>query len=496
MTKMKEENFIAINVNQAGFEYDIHSLVKAFYPACDVKVFIGDENEESSGAGLPDLNIHFTGEAVLISLIGGEDGTASFACKKIEISEDMPRPEIKNRLKQLIYQTLSDYTGKHLPWGTLTGIRPTKIPMAMLEEGRADDDITQYMKDTYFISDEKGDLAIQIAKREKKLLETLHYEDGYSLYIGIPFCPTTCLYCSFTSYPIVTWKKRISEYLDALDKEIAFTAEYYKDKVLDTIYIGGGTPTTLEAEELSRLLSKIKECFDLSHLKEFTVEAGRADSITPKKLKALKEGGVTRISVNPQTMKQETLDLIGRKHTVEQVKEAFMMARNAGFTNINMDLILGLPGERAADVQSTMTEIEKLDPDSLTVHSLAIKRASRLSQWIEENGISALNNTDETMHITARGAEKMGMVPYYLYRQKNMSGNFENVGYAKEGKFGIYNILIMEEKQTIVALGAGSITKRVFPDGRIERCDNVKDVSQYIERIEEMIERKRVLLSD
>ena len=496
MTKMKEENFIAISVNQAGFEYDIHSLVKAFYPACDVKVFIGDENEESSGAGLPDLNIHFTEEAVLISLIGEEDGTASFACKKIETSEDMPRPEIKNRLKQLVYQTLSDYTGKHLPWGTLTGIRPTKIPMTMLEEGRTDDDIAQYMKDTYFISDEKGDLAIQIAKREKKLLETLHYEDGYSLYIGIPFCPTTCLYCSFTSYPIVTWKKRISEYLDALDKEIAFTAEYYKDKVLDTIYIGGGTPTTLEAEELTRLFSKIKECFDLSHLKEFTVEAGRADSITPKKLNALKEGGVTRISVNPQTMKQETLDLIGRKHTVEQVKEAFMMARNAGFTNINMDLILGLPGERAVDVQKTMTEIEKLYPDSLTVHSLAIKRASRLSQWIEENGISALNNTDETMHITARGAEKMGMVPYYLYRQKNMSGNFENVGYAKEGKFGIYNILIMEEKQTIVALGAGSITKRVFHDGRIERCDNVKDVSQYIERIEEMIERKRVLLSD
>ena len=496
MTKMKEENFIAINVNQAGFEYDIHSLVKAFYPACDVKVFIGDENEESSGAGLPDLNIHFTGEAVLISLIGGEDGTASFACKKIEVSEDMPRAEIKNRLKQLIYQTLSDYTGKQLPWGTLTGIRPTKIPMTMLEEGRTDDDIAQYMKDTYFISDEKRDLAIQIAKREKKLLETLHYEDGYSLYIGIPFCPTTCLYCSFTSYPIITWKRRISEYLDALDKEIAFTAEFYKDKVLDTIYIGGGTPTTLDAEELTRLLSKIKECFDLSHLKEFTVEAGRADSITPDKLKALKEGGVTRISVNPQTMKQETLDLIGRKHTVEQVKEAFMMARNAGFTNINMDLILGLPGEGAVDVQNTMAEIEKLDPDSLTVHSLAIKRASRLSQWIEENGISALNNTDETMHITARGAEKMGMVPYYLYRQKNMSGNFENVGYAKDGKFGIYNILIMEEKQTIVALGAGSITKRVFPDGRIERCDNVKDVSLYIERVEEMIDRKRVLLSD
>ncbi|MDE5910352.1 MAG: coproporphyrinogen dehydrogenase HemZ [Lachnospiraceae bacterium] len=489
-----KENFIGITVNQAGFEYDIHSLVKAFYPAQDVKVFMENENKESSGPGLPDLDIHFTKEAVLLTLIAGEGATASFGGKKIELLEDMPRPEIKNRLKQLLYQALSEHTGKQLPWGTLTGIRPTKIPMTMLEEGRTDEEIMAYMKAAYFISDEKGNLAIEIAKRERELLKTLHYEDGYSLYIGIPFCPTTCLYCSFTSYPIVSWKKRVDEYLDALDKEIEFAAEYYKDKVLDTIYIGGGTPTTLEACELSRLLAKIKESFDLSHLKEFTVEAGRADSMTPDKLQTLKEGGVTRISVNPQTMKQETLDLIGRKHTVEQVKEAFKMAREAGFSNINMDLILGLPGESALDVHHTMEEIEKLNPDSLTVHSLAIKRASRLSQWIEENGISTLNNTDETMHITLEGAEKMDMVPYYLYRQKNMSGNFENVGYAREGKFGIYNILIMEEKQTIVALGAGSITKRVFPDGRIERCDNVKDVNLYIEKIDEMIERKRKLL--
>lgn len=490
---MREENFIGITVNQAGFEYDIHSLVKAFYPACEVKVFVGDEQEGSSGSGLPDLDIQFTGKAVLLSCVTGESGASSFGVKKVEISEDMPRPEVKNRLKLLLYVTLFECTKKQLPWGTLTGIRPTRIPMTLLEEGREDKEIMEYMKDTYLISDEKGKLAIEIAKREKSLLDTLHCEDGYSLYIGIPFCPTTCLYCSFTSYPIISWKKRINEYLDALDKEIEFIAEYYRDKVLDTIYIGGGTPTTLEAEELSRLLAKIKNSFSLSHLKEFTVEAGRADSITPEKLKVLKEGGVTRISVNPQTMKQDTLDLIGRKHTVEQVKEAFAMAREAGFTNINMDLILGLPEENAQDVKNTMAEIEKLNPDSLTVHSLAIKRASRLSQWIEKNGISSLNNTEETMHITAQGAERMGMVPYYLYRQKNMSGNFENVGYAKKDSFGIYNILIMEEVQSIVALGAGSISKRIYPDGRIERCENVKDVSQYIERIEEMIERKRML---
>lgn len=492
---MKEENLIVVTVNNAGFEYDIHSLVKAFYPACDVKVAV-EETEESSGCGLPDLNIVFKKEAVLLSVSCGEGGTASFAANKVEISEDMPRPEVKNRLKQLIYVTLSKHTGKQLPWGTLTGIRPTKIPMLLLEEGADDEDILAYMADKYYTGEEKSRLALDIAKREKKLLETLHYENGYSLYIGIPFCPTTCLYCSFTSYPIVSWKKRVGEYLGALEKEIDFVARQYGDKVLDTIYIGGGTPTTLEPAELERLLGKIRTTLDLSHLKEFTVEAGRADSITAEKLKVLKENGVNRISVNPQTMKQETLDFIGRKHTVEQVKEAFFLARQAGFTNINMDLILGLPGEEAADVRNTMEQVMALDPDSLTVHSLAIKRASRLSQWIEENGIDTLHNTDETMQITMDGAEKMGMVPYYLYRQKNMSGNFENVGYAREGKFGIYNILIMEEKQTIVALGAGSITKRVFADGRIERCDNVKDVALYIEKIDEMIERKRRLLEE
>lgn len=493
---MKEDRFISVTVNEGGFEYDIHSLVKAFYPECEVKVTIGEEAAESSGEGLPDLHIQFEDQAVLLSLLGGEGNTASFGAKKIEISPDMPRPEVKNRLKQLIYTALSEYTGKKLPWGTLTGIRPTKIPMTLLEQGTSKDEILHYMQENYFVSTEKGELAIEIADREKKLLDTLHYENGYSLYIGIPFCPTTCLYCSFTSYPIFSWKKRMGEYLDTLEKEIDFVAERYKDRVLDTIYIGGGTPTTLEAEELTRILNKLRKSFDLSHLKELTVESGRADSITYEKLLAMKEGGVTRISVNPQTMKQETLDLIGRKHTVEQVKEAFALAREAGFSNINMDLILGLPGETAEDVRNTMAEIKKLAPDSLTVHSLAIKRASRLNRWIEENGISLLNNTEETMGITMEGAGEMGLLPYYLYRQKNMSGNFENVGYAKEGKFGIYNILIMEEKQTIAALGAGSISKRVYADGRIERCDNVKDVGLYIEKIDEMIERKRRLFAE
>ena len=484
---------LAVRLNKPQFEYDIHSIVKAFYPAETVKVFEEGTKDFESDGDNPSIAIWFEERAIRVNLSGTEHEAV--------LSRPEERPIVKNELKQLPYRVLSAHTGKELPWGTLTGIRPTKIAMQFLEENApgtqnpmTDADILSYMQETYYCSEEKALLAIDIAKREKRILADIHYEKGYSLYIGIPFCPTTCLYCSFTSFPIFFWKDRVGEYLTALEKEIDFVREACQDKILDSVYIGGGTPTTLEPEELRRLLSKVRASFDFSQVKEFTVEAGRADSITRDKLRVLKEFGVTRISVNPQTMNQETLNIIGRRHTVEQVEEAFRLTREEGFTNINMDLILGLPGETKEHVERTMEAVTRLCPDSLTVHSLAIKRASRLSLWIEENGIETLHNTDETMEIAAEGAARMNMKPYYLYRQKNMSGNFENVGYATEGNYGIYNILIMEEKQTIMALGAGTISKAVYPDGRIERCDNVKDVALYIEKIDEMIDRKRKLL--
>ena len=225
-----------------------------------------------------------------------------------------------------------------------------------------------------------------------------------------------------------------------------------------------------------------------------TVEAGRPDSITREKLQVLREHGITRISINPQTMNQETLDFIGRRHTVEETVEAFHLAREMGFDNINMDLIVGLPGEGMAEVERTMQELSKLGPDSVTVHSLAVKRASRLRLFREEHRELTMTNSQEIMEMTARYAQQLGMFPYYLYRQKNMAGNFENVGYAKEGKEGIYNILIMEEMQSILALGAGAATKLVFEKDRIERIENVKDIRNYIDRIDEMIGRKRSVL--
>lgn len=509
---------IVVRLNQPQFEYDIHSLVKAFYPAEDVKVFEKGTKDLESSAGMPECSVLFEDGSIMFSVWtkeakyevfngvekGEDDNVSCEAVAEMKdkitdvvaLEEGEERPSVKCKLKHLMYSVLSEYSGKVLPWGSLTGIRPTKIAYGLLEEGNSEEEVLSYMEQVYDCSKEKAELSINIANRERKLLSTLHYENGYSLYLGIPFCPTTCLYCSFTSYPIGLWKKRVDEYLTAMEKEIDYVSEVYKDQILDTVYIGGGTPTTLEPEELRRLLSYLKNKFDFSTVQEFTVEAGRADSITREKLEVLKEFGVGRISVNPQTMKEETLKIIGRRHTVEQVKEAFALAKEVGFANINMDLILGLPGETAEDVTNTMEEVKKLAPDSLTVHSLAIKRASKLNQWIEENGIETLKNTEETMEIAAKAAEEMGMKPYYLYRQKNMSGNLENVGYATEGNFGIYNILIMEEKQTIVAIGAGTISKRVYPDGRIERCDNVKDVALYIEKIDEMIERKRKLYED
>ncbi len=496
---------IVIRLNEQQFEYDIHSLVKAFYPAEEVKVFEKETRDFSSAEGMPEGQVIFEEEKITFILeTKKEENKEAETLREdndkivefVYLEKGEERASVKCKLKHLLYSVLCTYTKRELPWGNLTGIRPTKIAYGLLEEGKNHEEAVAYLQEVYDCSEEKALLSIDIAERERQILSKLHYEDGYSLYLGIPFCPTTCLYCSFTSYPIGLWKKRVGEYLDAMEKEIDFVSELYKDKILDTVYIGGGTPTTLEPEELRRLLSYVREKFDFSTVCEFTVEAGRADSITREKLLVLKEMGVTRISVNPQTMKEETLKIIGRRHTVEEVKEAFALAREVGFTNINMDLILGLPGETMEDVTNTMEEIKMLNPDSLTVHSLAIKRASKMNQWIEENGIETLRNTEKTMEIADKAARAINMKPYYLYRQKNMAGNLENVGYATEGNYGIYNILIMEEKQTIVAIGAGTISKRVYPDGRIERCDNVKDVEQYMDRIQEMIERKRKLYEE
>ena len=524
---------ITVCLNEANFEYDIHSLVKAFYPGEDVKVFADRERIyklEEQCAPIFRLEIFYCRETEactdaieiflkeektrgseqgrqplameceeqgkqLLAEISSQDRKGTKAKAQAKIQADFSdRGDTKNRLKRCLYRMLSEYSGRTLPWGTLTGIRPTKIAMSRLENGQSEADICAFMAEAYLASEEKINLSIEIARREMELLHNIDYQDGYSLYVGIPFCPSICSYCSFSSSPIGLWEERTDDYLDALEKEIDFTSQAFRRKKLNAVYIGGGTPTTLSPRQLHRLLAKIAASFDFSHLLEYTVEAGRPDSITKDKLEVLREHDVSRISINPQTMKQETLDVIGRRHTVEQTIESFHLARDLGFDNINMDLIVGLPGETVDDVRNTMEKVAKLSPDNLTVHSLALKRAARMKMFPENYQGMKMENTWEIIALTAAYARKMELLPYYLYRQKNMTGNFENVGYASPGKAGLYNILIMEEVQSIVALGAGSISKRVEQGRKIERCENVKDVAQYIARIDEMIERKRILL--
>ena len=515
---------IRILLNVDKYQYDIHSLFKAFYGNEAVKFVIIDKCGNDDISRNEDDGEEFFAKVDILTREKSDECIQGIVVVSIqEVNKEMKYVDFldvtkndnastsgedhtvdtsKNAVKKAIYLALREVTGRDLPWGNLTGIRPTRIAMNLIDNGKSDEEIFEYMKNTYFVSDEKIRLSISIARREKEILKDIDYENGYSLYIGIPFCPTTCLYCSFTSYPIGAYSKVVDDYISCLEKEIDYVAENFADKTLDTIYIGGGTPTTLEPHQLERLIGYVQKKLDTSHVKEFTVESGRPDSITREKLSTMKKMGVNRISVNPQTMRDETLKLIGRRHTVAQLIDSFHMAREEGFDNINMDIILGLPGETAEDVRYTIDEIKKLDPDDLTVHSLAIKRGSKLAEVLHEKELKgelkvpileSINNTEEMMDIAAKGAADLGLEPYYLYRQKNISGNFENTGYARKNKAGIYNILINEEVQSIVALGAGTVTKRVYGNGRIERCDNVKDIKLYMENIHEMIDRKNIL---
>lgn len=513
---------INITLSKDEFEYDIHALVKAFYPDEQIKVYkpetITSNNHSKSREELYKekalqtgvlqedaktqkdvriqndvINFYFKLEQNSIQLIVFE-GKQEYFNKTISVLSP-EKPQYRNYLKRLLYNCLTGMTGRELPWGTLTGVRPTKIAFERLEDNISKEEIAAFMKEQYLCSKEKIDISLQVAEREYSLLHNMEYKKGYSIYIGIPFCPSTCLYCSFTSYSFQVFGGIVEQYLQALFKEITYAGTCMTNKKLSTVYLGGGTPTTLSADQLDRLLTHIENNLDFSNVVEYTVEAGRPDSITMDKLKVLKEHGVTRISINPQSMRQKTLDIIGRKHTAEEVVKAFHLARELGHDNINMDMIIGLPGETVDDVAYTLQEIRKLNPDSLTVHTLAVKRAARLNIKKEDYQDMKPHDTLKMFQLTSDFAKSNDYLPYYLYRQKNMADNLENIGYAKYGKEGIYNILIMEEKQTILALGAGGLSKFVFYDeNRIERVENVKSLKDYIERIDEMIERKKNFL--
>lgn len=409
------------------------------------------------------------------------------------LSEQEIKKVTKETIKRSMYNVLMKKFNSYVPWGILTGIRPVKIVHTLLDKNLSDEDIRENLKTNYLISDEKVDLALNIAKRERKFIYPID-KNKISLYVSIPFCPTRCYYCSFPANPLKQFGHLKKDYIDKLIIEIKGLAKLLKEtnKEIETLYIGGGTPTTLDAEEMDILIKALFKELDLSKIKEFTVEAGRPDTINREILECLKKNNVTRISINPQTMNQSTLDKIGRGHSVEEIIEAFNLAREIGFDNINMDLILGLEGENVEMVRNTLEEIKKLSPESLTVHTLAIKRASKLKEKMDEYVLTQYEEMVKMIDLPMEYAKEMNLNPYYMYRQKQMLGNLENIGYAKEGYECIYNMQIMEEKQSNYALGAGSISKFVYVDeDRIERVENVKNVEQYIDRVEEMIDRKK-----
>jgi oxygen-independent coproporphyrinogen-3 oxidase len=376
-----------------------------------------------------------------------------------------------------------------MAWGALTGVRPAKIVWSMWDMGYSDEQALNSLINDYCVSKEKAQLALAVAKNEKKIVER-GSKDKIGLYIGIPFCPTRCLYCSFTSYPLKQYSDRVDKYLDALEAEMRYVSGVIADKTIESLYIGGGTPTSLNETQLDRLLNMTAKYFKTPM--EYTVEAGRPDTITRQKLKSLKEYNVGRISINPQTLNDKTLKLIGREHSTQMFLDAFAMAREEGHKHINTDIILGLPGEGRDEVKLTMEGLKKLSPESITVHTLAVKRASRLKETLEKYSMTELELMESLLDISVEYTAGMGMHPYYMYRQKNMVGNFENVGYCKNDCECVYNVQIMEEKQSVWALGAGGSTKLVEPEtDRIERIFNVKSVDDYITRIDEMIDRKK-----
>ena len=489
---------IQVICREEAYIYNAYHMTKAFYPSAEVLSRIEEKASNYVTINLDGKDVAFVSDKELEGYVNKSSCMAGGHCKEVFDRDDFVAKELKHIIDRSLYHQLERQTGHALSWGILMGVRPVKLAMKCLSEGMGQTEFIRWFEENYLVSREKSYLAWNIAVKEKALLDKLDTKDGYSLYVGIPFCPTICSYCSFSQGELSFYENRVDDYLDALCREIEFIAKKSEEKHLNTIYIGGGTPTTLNEEQLDRLLSCIGDHFSKEHLLEYTVEAGRADSITSKKLAVIKSHGITRISINPQTMQQKTLDRIGRRHTAEEVRAAFYLARDMGFDNINMDLIMGLEGETPEDVSDTLRQIEELSPDNLTVHSLAIKRAAKIKRQDEKNA----GQIGQMIRKAAWSAEQMGMSPYYLYRQKNMAGNFENVGYAKVDKAGIYNILIMEEKQSIIAAGAGASTKILLAEPKpmpgskkkkmtnLIRQENVKAVEEYIGRVDEMIERK------
>lgn len=487
------------------FENELADIIKLFYRENEYEVLQGSPPIEEAGLFLygrlvVDEQLSYVLELCVTGPVPLTTLTHSYV---FPLEGGLPerydrggRKYFKREVRRGIYLLLSGHTGKNLPWGMLTGIRPAKIVNELLDEGLDQERIEDRMTGYYKLSPAKAGLLYKVASAEREILRNTP-QDTVSLYVGIPFCSTRCLYCSFASDTTDRIPGLLEVYIEALKVEMRLTAGLLEDKGLkvQNIYIGGGTPTVLGTAALKALLDFIDVNFELGQVHEYTLEAGRPDTLDREKLLAIRDSAVNRISINPQTMNDTTLKLIGRNHTSDDVARVFHLARDIGFENINMDVIMGLPGEESLMFEHTLQQIRELSPENLTVHSLAIKRASGLAMEKEAYRRITGDEAEKMMETAVKYAEEMGMHPYYLYRQKNIAGNLENTGFCKPGRESLYNVQIMEEKQSILAVGAGSVTKVVYPgENRIERATNVKSVEEYIKRTDEMFARKKALI--
>lgn len=477
------------------YKYELEGVMKLFIPATlfthiysdkieteDDYVFAAKEPICETDCNKCGTDTTFTTLLYVIVSLNGK------VCRKEEKVSDGCDMELT--LSRLLYKAMSELTGIKPKWGVITGIRPVKRVNDMLGEGMSREEIYKTMEQKYLCCEEKCDIAYKTAVTQKPALDALD-RDSFSLYISVPFCPTRCSYCSFVSQSIEGCMKLIPEYVNKLCEEIVYTAEITKKLglKLDTVYFGGGTPTTLTAAQLERVMKTIAASFDMSAVREYTVEAGRPDTITEDKLRVLKENGCGRVSINPQTMNDSVLEAIGRKHNTAQFLDSFALARKVGFDSINTDIIAGLPTDTVESFKNTIDSLIDLVPENITVHTLSIKRAARLNHSGDREVLK--NPADKMVEYATERLLESGYLPYYLYRQKNMLENLENIGWTKAGHESLYNIYIMEEVQTILAMGAGGSTKLVdLEGGRLQRVFNYKFPLEYNKHFELMLKRK------
>lgn len=466
-------------VKNHNFHFELENLTRLFFPNEKITV-IRDFSEPQPPCIYTEVS-----DKITISVNIGSFNKSETAVKKLTGDDN----ELVSA--QLLYKLLCDFTGLTQPWGILTGVRPVKLLRRLAEESNEEQAVKKFEKD-FFVSNEKIALSRETEHNERKILE-LSKPESFSLYVGIPFCPSRCSYCSFVMASIERAEKLIEPYTKLLCEEIKRTAEI-ANKLglrLETVYFGGGTPTTLSAEQLDTVLRTVNKSFDMSTCREFTVEAGRPDTIDIAKLFALKENKVDRISINPQTVNDEVLKTIGRKHTAQQFFDAFELARKCGFDNINTDLIAGLPTDTTESFKNSLDSIVRLNAECITVHTLCMKRASRLTTEGVTLDLQQARDAREMLAYTQNILGQNEYIPYYMYRQSRMVGNLENVGWSKKGFESLYNVYVMDETHTILACGSGGVTKlkRNNPD-YLERIFNFKYPYEYIDRFDELIQRK------